>query len=101
MRRNVNLALVILVALLSVTVAIMVVYYENTYFELTEHYRNERNMITDQYNQLVQEYNSAINTINELQKENQELKDVLVEKDKYIQRLKNQLEDAGIEPVER
>jgi|Deesub1362A_J573_1020465.scaffolds.fasta_scaffold00139_61 peptidoglycan hydrolase CwlO-like protein len=87
MKRDVNTILLILVVVLSVSLAVVVMYNENAYLELRQRYQAENQELIDQYNQLSNDYAEALAKIEELESENEELRKALVEKEQYIKEL--------------
>jgi len=87
MKRDVNTILLILIVVLSVRLAVVVMYNENAYLELRQRYQAENQELINQYNQLSNDYAEALAKIEELESENEELRKALVEKEQYIKEL--------------
>lgn len=98
MKKDVNTWLLILVVVLSLALAGVTVYYQNTYFEIEQHYQYATNVVSTEYEQLSSDYASAQEKINTLETENEQLRKLITAKEQYIQRLRKQIEDMGGTP---
>jgi len=99
MKRDVNTWLLVLVVVLSVSLAGLTVYYQNMYFEIEQQYHHTSTVVATQYEQLSSEYAAAQERINKLEAENEQLREALAAKEQYIQILKRQIEEMGGTPV--